>query len=86
MKTYQEILDTVSELRRKQFASDPEREEIMRVATTLAVVQLLEKLALSEPIPAYENVACSHCGKSFGPGDHGFSHCDSHAGLVASSQ
>lgn len=26
----------------------------------------------------FENVSCSQCGKDFGPGDHGFSHCDSH--------
>ena len=24
------------------------------------------------------NVSCSQCGKEFGPGDHGFSHCDQH--------
>lgn len=26
----------------------------------------------------YENVSCSSCGRDFGPGEHGFSHCDSH--------
>jgi len=25
-------------------------------------------------------VACSACGETFGPGDHGFSHCGNHAG------
>lgn len=29
----------------------------------------------------YTNVSCSSCGQDFGPGDHGFSHCDSHAHL-----
>ena len=24
---------------------------------------------------------CSNCGQQFGPGDTGFSHCESHAGL-----
>lgn len=28
--------------------------------------------------PRYENVSCSNCGNSFGPGDNGFSHCDQH--------
>lgn len=23
---------------------------------------------------------CSNCGKAFGPGDHGFSHCKNHKG------
>ncbi len=31
----------------------------------------------------FTNVWCSNCGKDFGPGDHGFSHCDSHNGLRA---
>jgi hypothetical protein len=30
----------------------------------------------------FPNVSCSHCGRDFGPGDHGFSHCDSHVGLT----
>lgn len=33
--------------------------------------------------PKFETVSCSQCGKSFGPGDHGFSTCDSHASLAA---
>jgi hypothetical protein len=24
---------------------------------------------------------CSNCGKAFGPGDHGFSHCKHHNGM-----
>jgi len=32
--------------------------------------------------PRFTNVYCSNCGKAFGPGDHGFSHCESHAHLV----
>ena len=30
----------------------------------------------------YANVSCSQCGRSFGPGDHGFSHCQDHPGHV----
>jgi hypothetical protein len=26
----------------------------------------------------YENVSCSQCGRDFGPGDHGYSHCQDH--------
>lgn len=32
--------------------------------------------------PKFENVSCSNCGRSFGPGNHGFSHCDNHKGLI----
>lgn len=31
----------------------------------------------------YADVSCSQCGRSFGPGDHGFSHCEDHPGHVA---
>lgn len=26
----------------------------------------------------FDKTFCSQCGREFGPGDHGFSHCDSH--------
>lgn len=29
-------------------------------------------------MPKFENVSCSQCGQEFGPGDHGFSHCQNH--------
>ncbi len=28
--------------------------------------------------PKFANVFCSQCGQEFGPGDHGFSHCENH--------
>jgi hypothetical protein len=27
----------------------------------------------------FDRVGCSQCGESFGPGDHGYSHCENHA-------
>lgn len=27
----------------------------------------------------FANVSCSHCGGDFGPGNHGYSHCEDHA-------
>ena len=29
----------------------------------------------------FEQVSCSQCGGEFGPGDHGFSHCENHKHL-----
>ena len=29
-------------------------------------------------MPRFQNVSCSHCGRDFGPGDAGFSHCEDH--------
>lgn len=28
--------------------------------------------------PKFQKTYCSQCGKSFGPGNHGFSHCSDH--------
>ena len=32
--------------------------------------------------PKFEVTHCSQCGQEFGPGDYGFSHCDSHKNMV----
>lgn len=31
----------------------------------------------------FPNVSCSNCGRDFGPGDHGFSHCWQHGPRLA---
>lgn len=56
-------------------------------AVGIATLQYIRKLAL-DAIPAQEksaprfpNVTCSQCGGEFGPGDHGFSHCENHRHL-----
>jgi hypothetical protein len=28
--------------------------------------------------PKFSETSCSSCGRNFGPGDHGFSHCEDH--------
>lgn len=33
--------------------------------------------------PKFPYTYCSQCGESFGPGNHGFSECESHKGMVA---
>lgn len=30
--------------------------------------------------PRFNKTYCSQCGQEFGPGDHGYSHCESHKG------
>lgn len=32
--------------------------------------------------PRFSETFCSSCGRGFGPGDHGYSHCENHAGLT----
>jgi hypothetical protein len=46
----------------------------------------LREIATAALSPKYSNVYCSQCGGDFGPGDHGFSHCDSHKGPTPPAQ
>ena len=39
-----------------------------------------EKKDKEEKKPRFKMTYCSQCGKGFGPGDHGFSHCVDHKG------
>jgi hypothetical protein len=42
-----------------------------------SVGAILEAFMSQQP-----NISCSQCGQEFGPGDRGFSSCDTHAELV----
>ena len=39
-----------------------------------------------EAAPRFESVWCSQCGRQFGPGNSGFSHCADHAAPAASAE
>ena len=52
---------------------------IARMKLNTVVSRFDEKNA--PPSPRFPDVGCSSCGQSFGPGDHGFSHCEHHKGL-----
>ncbi|KWF30068.1 hypothetical protein [Burkholderia pseudomultivorans] len=38
---------------------------------------------LAAAAPRFDNVGCSHCGRYFGPGNAGYSHCADHVGRRA---
>jgi len=40
----------------------------------------IEKELRDDRLPRFTNVYCSQCGADFGPGDHGYSHCEKHRG------
>ena len=42
----------------------------------------LDALIDAQMTPRFANVSCSQCGQEFGPGDHGFSHCENHMDLT----
>lgn len=53
------------------------------VSVDLAIAAMRRAWAHDEvKKPKFDNCSCSQCGKDFGPGEHGFSHCDSHVGLT----
>jgi hypothetical protein len=54
--------------------------EIVYVLEWVAHLRQLARRGLKRP--RYDKTFCSNCGREFGPGDHGFSHCDSHEGIL----
>jgi len=55
-----------------------EKLEAMRAARRAAAVKPIET---APSAPQHPMVYCSQCGRGFGPGSHGFSHCGNHKGL-----
>jgi len=48
-----------------------------------AVEGVLAEWEALKPTHKFASVSCSNCGQQFGPGDHGYSHCENHAGRKA---
>ena len=48
--------------------------------TPAEIYQKYAKQVLAPEIesPRFNNTYCSQCGDEFGPGEHGYSHCDDH--------
>lgn len=59
-------------------AQQAEKLEAMRAARRAAAVKPVETAPSQGPI--HPMVYCSQCGRGFGPGNHGFSHCANHKG------
>ena len=55
---------------------------MLRVCHEKAAKPYLDRLAaihsIRLPPPVFAQVFCSQCGQEFGPGYHGFSHCEDH--------
>lgn len=64
-------------------AQQAERLEAMRAARRVAAVKPVESAPSQGPpnYPRHQMVYYSQCGRGFGPGNHGFSHCGNHKGL-----
>ena len=41
----------------------------------------VEMRMVERNIPKFKETYCSHCGAAFGPGNHGYSHCEDHRGV-----
>jgi hypothetical protein len=44
----------------------------------LGAIKTLGLATSASKAQRFPNVSCSQCGRDFGPGNHGFSHCDQH--------
>lgn len=67
-------------LRRQRLALMQAIEESPHPLRTILLNGLLELTHKVEESmePRYKEVYCSQCGKEFGPGDCGYSHCEDH--------
>lgn len=52
-----------------------------RASRMISLAEILESLPLMTP--QFDETSCSQCGRTFGPGNHGFSHCRDHAHLIS---
>ena len=70
----------IEEQARKEGILTMLEDALFKAATGLvSVEEALESLPVMTP--QFDNVSCSQCGRSFGPGDSGFSHCRNHASI-----
>ncbi|RRA01943.1 hypothetical protein [Burkholderia cepacia] len=60
--------------------------EVWNVCKDVLAAEIKRRIAdvdLAAAAPRFDNVGCSQCGRSFGPGNAGFSHCADHIGRRA---
>ncbi|KUY54339.1 hypothetical protein WS45_20895 [Burkholderia sp. RF2-non_BP3] len=60
--------------------------EVWNVCKDVLAAEIKRRIAeadLGAAAPRFENVGCSQCGRGFGPGNAGFSHCADHIGRHA---
>lgn len=61
------------DIRKRAAKKRANRERANRMTTTSKV---------EEPKFKFDNVYCSRCGATFGPGNAGYSHCEDHKGIA----
>jgi hypothetical protein len=50
-----------------------------QAASDAAELESVQRIGRGLPkLPRFADTGCSQCGGSFGPGDHGYSHCKDH--------
>lgn len=60
--------------------------EVWNVCKDVLTAEIKRRIAdadLAGAAPRFDNVGCSECGRGFGPGNTGFSHCADHIGCRA---
>jgi hypothetical protein len=54
--------------------------DVVDIPPSIEALARADAFLTHNTIPRFAEVSCSQCGKNFGPGDHGFSHCKDHEG------
>jgi hypothetical protein len=60
--------------------------EVWNVCKDVLAAEIKRRIAAADiaaAAPRFDNVGCSECGRGFGPGNAGFSHCADHIGRRA---
>ncbi|MEN8511982.1 hypothetical protein [Burkholderia sp. RS02] len=60
--------------------------EVWNICKDVLAAETKRRIAeadLTATAPRFDNVGCSECGRGFGPGNAGFSHCTDHIGRRA---
>ncbi|WP_230947381.1 hypothetical protein [Burkholderia territorii] len=70
------VLDAA--LRRGQIEDVYEVWNICKAALDAEIAQRIADADLAAAPPRFANISCSSCGRSFGPGNAGFSRCTDH--------
>lgn len=76
------LMEILARVRYMADCHEPNEETLAKIYDQTTEAESIQNASKGgEKEPRFENVGCSQCGRSFGPGDHGFSHCENHAGL-----
>ena len=76
------MLEAVEIAKKEIFSHEPDEYETGWNSGIFSAATAIRQAAEDTNQPKFQETFCSNCGKGFGPGDHGFSHCENHKHLT----